>query len=322
MSAVGIEQQDEMQKAVGENVPKIKFEQTTIDLKAINPNSTNLCEFKFTNAGSALLKIKKIIKTCGCTPFKLDKKEFKPGETGTIKVEYHAGPSAGKSIKHLYVSSNDPCEPKVELIIKSQIVPKVKCIPSELKLRLKEKNAGCVPIVLKSTDGQPFAIKSFSSPRNVITVPFDPNQKADTFTFEPKVDISKLEYNLKGQIRIDLTHPDCKSVYVNYEALSEYQLSPSSIVLFNTEPGKKVTRQVWILSNYNEKFEIESVKSQNETMAVKKMQSYPTKYKLDLEITPPPIKGEVKHNYRDTLNIKIKGGKELTLSCNGFYKRK
>jgi len=59
---------------------RISFEKTVFDLGEIGPGTKNECEFRFTNTGRGLLKIGKISRTCGCTVFHLDKKEYAPNE--------------------------------------------------------------------------------------------------------------------------------------------------------------------------------------------------------------------------------------------------
>ena len=71
--------------AAGRLLPRISFKKTVCDLGDVGQGTRNSCEFKFTNTGRGLLKIGKISRTCGCTVFKLDKKEYAPGEAGTIK---------------------------------------------------------------------------------------------------------------------------------------------------------------------------------------------------------------------------------------------
>jgi len=78
--------------------PRISFEKTVCDLGDVGQGTKNTCEFKFTNTGQALLKIGKIKRTCGCTVFKLDRKEYAPGRTGTIRVSYIAGKSTALSV--------------------------------------------------------------------------------------------------------------------------------------------------------------------------------------------------------------------------------
>ena len=74
------------QSALADEVllPRISFEKTVCDLGDIGQGTKNECEFRFTNTGRGLLKIGKISRTCGCTVFKLDKKEYAPNETGTM----------------------------------------------------------------------------------------------------------------------------------------------------------------------------------------------------------------------------------------------
>jgi len=78
--------------------PKISFEKTVCDLGKVGQGTKNTCEFKFTNTGQALLKIGNISRTCGCTVFELDRKEYAPGQKGTIRVSYIAGKSTALSV--------------------------------------------------------------------------------------------------------------------------------------------------------------------------------------------------------------------------------
>ncbi|MGB2807519.1 MAG: DUF1573 domain-containing protein [Sedimentisphaerales bacterium] len=75
--------------------PRISFEKTICDLGDVGQGTKNTCEFRFTNTGRGLLKIGKISRTCGCTVFHLDKKQYPPNKSGTIKVIYTAGKSTG-----------------------------------------------------------------------------------------------------------------------------------------------------------------------------------------------------------------------------------
>jgi hypothetical protein len=80
--------------------PKVSFEKTVCDFGDVGQGTKNTCEFKFTNTGSADggLKIGNIKRTCGCTVFELDRKEYAPGRKGTIKVIYAAGKATALSV--------------------------------------------------------------------------------------------------------------------------------------------------------------------------------------------------------------------------------
>ena len=62
-------------------------EQTkNFDLEA-NEHSQTI-PFKFTNEGSKTIKIVGMKPSCGCTVANLEKKEYAPGESGTVSIEY------------------------------------------------------------------------------------------------------------------------------------------------------------------------------------------------------------------------------------------
>jgi hypothetical protein len=94
-------------------VPKITVEQLIHDFGKVGPGTKNICEFKFSNTGNALLKIEEIQTTCGCTVAELDKKEYAPGESGALKITFKVGKEAGQTSKRLFVKSNDKAVPKL-----------------------------------------------------------------------------------------------------------------------------------------------------------------------------------------------------------------
>jgi hypothetical protein len=301
--------------------PHITFEKTTHDFGDVGPGTKNVCEFTFKNDGDSLLKIGKISKTCGCTAFSLAKKQYAPGESGTIKVEYSASRSAGKVTRRLYVPSNDQKKPRVALVVKAAVALKVRHQPKKLNLVLKEENAGCPKITLTSVDGQPFAVKSFTTPRNSITAAFDPETKAKKIVLEPKVDIEKLKKSTRGFIRISLTHPQCRTVTVPFKALPRFKLQPPAITIRNVEPEKLVERELWILNNYDEDFDVESASSQKSIVKVSSREKLDKRYKLKLEIMPP-ARNDKQAMFTDVLHVRIKGGEKLSVTCRGMYATK
>jgi len=308
---------------VVKSAPEIRFEEVIHDFGEIGPETKNVCEFKFRNTGESLLKITKVTKTCGCTPYTLAKKEYAPGESGVLKVKYRSGKRPGSTTKRLFVHSNDKSNPKVKLSIKAKIVKKVVFEPKRLNLLLNEENAGCPKITLHSTDNQAFAIKSFKSSENCITADVNHSVQAAEFVLEPKVDIEKLRKRLNGRIDIRLTHPECHIVTIQFNALPDFKIEPSpSLTVFNAEPRKPVTRTVWILNNYNEDFDIESASSEKgiiKVLSQEKKGDY--RYKLELEITPPASEDKPRF-FTDVFFVNIKGGEKLEIACRGFYTRK
>jgi hypothetical protein len=308
--------------------PVIMFEKVIHDFCDINPGSTNVCEFKFSNTGNSLLKITDVSKTCGCTPYTLEKKEYEPGETGTLKVEFHAGRQAGQIHKTLFVSSNDMAKPKVELVIKGKIVQKIVYEPERLDLALNKENAGCPAIKIKCIDNQPFSIKGFraigrpKSAEKAITADYNAMEKATEFVLQPKADVNELREVSGGSIEITLTHPESDTINIPFEVLPRFKVTPPSIIVYKAELENPVKREVWIINNYEEDFEIESTASQEGAVKVLSQEKVDNRYRLELEITPLATAKGLKGFLTDMLFVNIKGGVQLKIPCRMFYAKK
>jgi len=301
--------------------PKISFEKTTHDFGPVAPGSVAPCEFKFQNKGAGTLVINDISKTCGCTVPTLDKKEYAPGETGIIKVDYSADNGVGIRTRHLYVSSNDKDNPRVELTILSVIAQKVVNSPERLDFALKGSHAGMAELTLRSTDGKSFAVTKFQATSDAVTASFDSKQNADNFVIQTKIDPNKMGPNTNGRIEITLTHPECSSITVPFTLLPRFSTDPPALNIINAEPNKPVRRELWILNNYEEDFEIVSTESKAGLIQILNREKLDKRYKLTLEITPPLTANRARM-FIDTLYVTTTGGDRIEIFCRGFYQRK
>lgn len=300
--------------------PKIEFEQVVHDFGNVGPGTNNLCEFRFTNAGNGTLKIGEITKTCGCTPFSLAKKEYAPGESGILKVNYFSEQLRGQTTKQLVIHSNDRAKPEVTLAIKADIKIQVDHEPKTLNLLLKQENANCPQITLTSIDNQPFSIKSFKSTANCITADYNPSEKATKFVLQPKVDMETLEKTLNGRIEIGLTHPECKTISVGINTLPKFKIAPRSIIVRGMATQQPIVKKLRILNNYDEDFELESVWSSKGSVKVLSNAIVRNGYELELEITPPASKNK-KRIFTEKFFVKTKEGQQLEIPCNVFYSK-
>ncbi len=302
-----------------ETTPTITFENVVYDFGEVGPKINKVGEFKFTNTGNGLLKITKVDRCCGVTTI-LNKKEYAPGESGTLKVQGRWGQQAGVVNRRIYVNSNDKTNPRVELAIKAKIVAKVDCEPKKINFMLKDNKTTCPEITLTSHDNQPFSIKQFKSTGDCITADVNSAEQATKFVLSPKVDTEKLQKTPNGFIEISLTHPELSKVTVVFSTMPEFKINPPSIIVFNAEVKKPVKREVWILNNYGKDFEIESTSSKNDTIKVLKQEKVSNGYYLEVEIIPPVAESKQKM-FTDEFSVNIKDNKPLKVTCRGFYSR-
>ncbi len=298
--------------------PRIKFEKLVHDFGKVGPKTTHRCEFKFTNVGDDVLKLKQPTSHCACTVGKLDKLEYAPGESGVLRVvKFRIKKPQGLNQQPLYITTNDKSNPRIKLTVRARVAPKVAYEPKKLKLLLGDANATCPEIKLTSLDGQAFAIKSFRATGIAITADYDPSLRATTHVIQPKINTERLQRRTRGNISITLTHPGLNAIVIPFDVLPRFRLKPPSIVLLNSEPEKPMKKVVWVLNNYGEDFEVESVSSGKEIIKVLSRQKIGNGYKFELEITPPADASSGR--FVDVLNIYIKGGQKLKVDCNGFY---
>ena len=305
---------------VSGGTPKITVEKDVIDLGEIGVETKHSGQFKFTNTGDAPLKIELVRSCCGVVTKGVEAgQEYAPGQSGALEFEYQglAMPNPIFS-RLLYLQTNDPERSLTTLTIKAAVVRRVDYKPEKLRLLLKGTNAGCPEITLVSLDGRPFSITDFRSTASTIKAEFDPGAKATQFVLRPTVDMAKLEHNMRGQISIDVTHPDCSNVMLPYDTLPEFEVNTSTIMVFGLRAGQAVQREIWILSNYQDDFEIESVSSPKRVIKLVEETKVDNRYQLRIEITPP-VRGRDETVLSDTLQIKIKNAKTVSIPFRGFY---
>jgi hypothetical protein len=300
--------------------PNIKFDTVVHDFCDVSPDSVNTCKFGFKNTGRGTLEITQTKGTCKCTVPDLQKKVYAPGEAGEISVQFHAPTYQGPTSQNIFVSSNDPENPRVELTIRAHVQSQVRVTPESMNLSLIDaNNAGAVAITLKSIDNERFAVTGIASEGNVFTVDFDPNNISDTHTLYPKVNIENLRKYLGGYLVFAINHPHCGSVRVQYNCLREFETSPAVIIIRDAVPDQNQTRTVYLISNYNQPIEIESITSEKGIVKVVGQEQTENRFKIDVNVLPPPKEGQSRV-FSDVLHIKIKGKEQIDIQCRGFYK--
>ena len=301
--------------------PEIRFDKMVHDFGDVGPGTANICEFGFKNVGEALLKIIDVKPDCGCTIFTLEKREYAPGESGTLKINYHATTQSGVVTRRVPVISNDKAKPEITLTLKATVVARVDYQPKTLNLLLKDEDKALPKVTLTSIDGKPFSVTSVKSTANAISADFDASVEATKFVLQLKVDKTQLQRVANGVVEISLTHPEAKAVSIPFSALTRFSINPV-IILRDAEPGKPIIRNnVTILNNYEEQFEIASVKSKEGITKVLRQDKIANGYMFSLEITPPSL-GDSVRKFTDEFSVQIKDGDLLTIKCQGFYSSK
>jgi hypothetical protein len=300
--------------------PKIAFDAVIYDFGEIGPGTRQTGRFEFVNDGGGPLEITEVKRCCGVVA-KLadDKKVYAPGERGAVNVQYSASSRATSMDmkRNIYVSSNDPANPRVALTIKARIVSKVDYRPQSVRLSLVDEDPVLPELTLISIDDKPFSVKSLTSTNRCITAKVDPNAEATQFVLPLEVDVARLDGRTSGTIGLVLTHPECARLLIPFTVVTKYRVLPSHIYLFDAVPEKPVTRNLSVVSELDPDFEIESIETETGFVKVVNRQKTATGYGLELEITPPPRKGELRV-YTDRLHVHV-GGHDVAVNVRAVY---
>jgi len=109
--------------------PRIEFDELAHDFGSVYQYGEVSHSFAFRNTGTAMLVIGKVRSTCGCTPAVAGKSEIPPGDVGEIDVTFRSGSRRGRFAKHVYVSSNDPANPRIDLTVSGEVKVEVDVTP-------------------------------------------------------------------------------------------------------------------------------------------------------------------------------------------------
>ncbi len=105
---------------VGAVGPRLKIVDL-IDFGEVKQGETVERLVKFSNAGSAELKIEKVEPSCGCTAVMLSSKALAPGETGKLKISIDTFAKKGKLTKTMTIFSNDYLMPEKTIKLVTQV---------------------------------------------------------------------------------------------------------------------------------------------------------------------------------------------------------
>ncbi len=109
-----------------ENLPKIEITPQYFDFGEVEDGQVLEYSFLVKNVGAKVLEIKRVATSCTCTTAEVKKDKLAPGERVDLLVKYDSGAmpghhGRGKQERIIYVQSNDPLNPQVEVTIYANV---------------------------------------------------------------------------------------------------------------------------------------------------------------------------------------------------------
>lgn len=126
--------------------------------------------FEVRNDGNATLEITEVSPACGCTVVDFDKKAA-PGQIAKVHATIETKDFTGPIAKTISVFTNDPANPKLELVIKADIRPFLNVSPGYARFSyVQGETPGSVRQVIWAPDNRDFNLLSVKSPYDYVVV--------------------------------------------------------------------------------------------------------------------------------------------------------
>ncbi|MDP8237193.1 MAG: DUF1573 domain-containing protein, partial [Candidatus Erginobacter occultus] len=143
--------------------PAISFRETVFDAGESWEGEVVTHTFTFTNTGDAELKITRVRTSCGCTASNLSSDTIAPGESGEIKASFNTRNYRGKKSQPVYVTSNDPSNPTVQLRLETTVKTVAAFTPQNLQFGKVVYGRGASRETSLVFDGEPFPVREVSA---------------------------------------------------------------------------------------------------------------------------------------------------------------
>ena len=124
------------------------------------------------NTGNQKLLINHVRPSCGCTAVLLDKKELEPGEIAKLDVKLNITARSGSVVKTVFIETNDPVNPNVNLYLKAEVQVDIELTPSQYfnfdELKLGKESTS--KLILKNNSEQTVSFADVSVAPDYVTV--------------------------------------------------------------------------------------------------------------------------------------------------------
>jgi len=178
--------------------------------------------FEIRNEGDEPLEISEVKPACGCTVARFDPM-IAPGATGKVYADVDTLSFNGPIAKSVYVYTNDPKAPRIDLVVKADVRPYVGIDPGYARFSyVQGEQTGTISQTVWAPDGRDLEILGVDNPYDHITVSYRPATDAERVGDKPgkqwRVDVTILADAPVGALRdyivLKVDHPKQKKVQI------------------------------------------------------------------------------------------------------------
>ncbi len=267
--------------------------------------------FSFTNEGNAPLHIEKIDSDCGCVATNTTLNKILPGDIGKIRVVVERG--VGSFRQNVFVSTDDPAKPIVNLEVSGVIIPPM-AYPQKIELGQLEKGEDISKkIKLSNNLKNTVEITEHTvSNKNIVatlpkkSIPAGESMECDVVLMLNDVGLYNETLTITAQAQEVLPGTDSKelemSIQFHGRVLGGIVVLPQNLFLGVLDgSGPSVQKKIQIKTDGSRPFALKKVSADNFSVTASLSKEAQTSHELELSIAPKTniassglVEGEIK----------------------------
>jgi len=139
--------------------PALQVSEPRFDFGEVFQGDKVLHVFEFTNQGDEALLIDRVRSSCGCTAVLISAKNVAPGGKGELQANFDSSRFRGAVSKTIYLYSNDPLRPVMQLQLEGKVLEVVAMEPGQVNFgQVKAKRPVTSTVLLRNQGDKPLTL--------------------------------------------------------------------------------------------------------------------------------------------------------------------
>ncbi len=303
--------------AVGEPAaqkPKIRFDRPDYDFGEVEAGDEVEHDFVFENVGGGLLRIEKVLTTCGCTAALSPEEEVAAGGAGKIKTTFHTRGFQGAVKKGLVVKTNDPENELVRLTIGGKVVPEIEVEPRYLNWETLQPGDSPPPkkLTVRFRKGRGLRLEKIQSESPAVVLEKE-SESEHKVVYSVSLADDLPAGRFTGRITIRSNSERVPEIRVPFQGRVQgnVKVTPSILSMGRLRPGKASTRYLSLSKTGGKKFTVQKVKTTSKTIATEiHEEAKGERYRIKVTYGPA---SDARGGIAERITIFVNDGKESFL---------
>lgn len=281
--------------------PLIRFSERTWDFGPLRQHVQVSHTFTIRNAGTAVLRILKVEPDCGCTIATPADTVLAPGQSTALDVTFTSRDFEGPQRKVIIIETNDPAEPRIDLLLLADVQPDISIKPSRLiDFRNVPRGSEVVrELIFKADPDVPFSVSAPDAAADWVrwSVARDPGSgNAWKVTIRLRPDAPYGRFN--ERVEVPVSHPRYNKMRITLRGLIHGHFVPDEVGINfgSVKSGRSLERTLKLQSHGRHSYRITRARA-TQTWLVPTLETrggdVVVKVRLDAPPQPVRIKDQV-----------------------------